>query len=139
MKYYLYLLISVLLGQLLVAAIAVYYYQSKNPHINYWKAVQVYLAKSIPVYAVIMAITFIVMFLLSDYMDLNLSRADLIAKDKLTKFELAQKNFRLLAICFGIAAELVALIVYKGVRLAVLDYGKKLGVDPVNQNGTDNG
>jgi hypothetical protein len=139
MKYHLLLLVSVLLGQLLVGAIAVYYYQSKNPHINYRKAVQVYLMKSVPVYSVIIAITLIAMFLLSDYMDLNLTRADLVAKGKLTKFEIAQMNFRLIAVCFGISAELIANIVYKGVRIAIIDYGKKLGVDPINKNGTDNG
>jgi ATP/ADP translocase len=129
MKYYSLLMAAVVLGQLFVASLMIYYYQSKNENINYLKASGIYFNKSIARYVMIISFTLLVMFVLSDYMDLNITRAELMIKGELSKFEKAQKNFRTIASVYGMFAELVPLLVYKGVGKAIMQYSAKLGID----------
>jgi hypothetical protein len=129
MKYYTLLLAAVLFGQLFVASLMIYYYQSKNENINYIKASTIYFRKSVARYVMIFSFTILVMFVLSDFMDLNITRADLMAKDKLSKFESAQKNFRTVASVYGMFAELILTLVYKGIGRAIIQYGTKLGIE----------
>lgn len=133
MKYYLLLGLAVLLGQVFVAASAAWVYQRANENITYWKALQLYFKKEIGTFILIMSFTVLVMFVLSDWMDLTINKIDLLSKEKLTKFETAQSKFRTVAALYGMLAQWIALLVYKGGRNAVMNYGKKQGVD-IEQN-----
>jgi hypothetical protein len=130
MKYYLLLIAAVIIGQTFIACVSAWVFQRSNPNIGYFKALRIYLAKEVGTFVVIVSFTIMVMFVLSDWMDLTTSRAELIAKGKLTKFEQAQKNFRTYAAIYGAFAQLLALLFFKGGKKAIETFGKeKAGVD----------
>lgn len=129
MKYYFILIAAVILGQSFQAAIAAWISQRKNDKIDYWKALKLYFRNEVGAFVVIFTFTMLVMFVLSDYMDLTKSRDELIAKGELNRFEQAQKFFRTVAVLYGVFAQWLAYLFYKGGRKAVENYGSKAGVD----------
>lgn len=129
MKYYLLLIIAVIIGQTFVAAVASWVFQRKNDNIGYWKAFKIYLHKEVGTFVVILSFTLLVMFVLSDWMDLTTSRAELIKKGALSKFENAQKNFRTYAAVYGVFAQWLAMLFFKGGQKAIENYGKQKGID----------
>lgn len=124
MKYYLLLISATILGQLFVASIGIYYYQLQNDCIGYWKAAKIFANKQLAVWFVIILFTMIILFVLPDWMDLSLSRATLEAKTTLTRFEKLQKIYRTFAVVYGVGAQWIALLAFKGTRNAILKYGK---------------
>lgn len=134
MIYYFLLIAAVIIGQVFVAAISAWIFQRNNEKIDYPTALKIYFNKEMGTFVVIISFTIIVMFVLSDWMDLTISKAQLLSREKLTKFEQAQSKFRTVAALYGMFAQWAALFVYKGGRNAIANYGKKQGVD-VNENG----
>lgn len=132
MKYYLLLLLAVIIGQSFWASATVWYHQNQNENLNFFKALIVYFKKEVGSYVVVLLLTILIMFVLSDYMDLNVSRADLIAKGSLSKWENAQKMFRTYASEYGVFAQLVASLFYKGGVQAIMKYGKSHGIEVNN-------
>lgn len=128
-KYYFLLLAAVIIGQTFFASIVSWYYQRNNPNITYWRAFGIYLHKEVGTFIVVLSFTLVLMFVLSDYMDLNVSRQELILKDQLNKWEKLQKNFRTWAIIFGVFAQFFAILFYKGGIKAITDFGKEKGID----------
>lgn len=124
MKYYTLLIAAVALGQTFTAAVSSWVYQRRNENISYWVAFKLYLKKEIGTFAVILSFTLMLMFALSDFMDLTKTRAELMAKGELNKFETAQKFFRTVALVYGVFAQWIALRFFKEGKKAVLDYGK---------------
>lgn len=129
MEYYIKLFIAVIIGQTFLAAMSAWVFQRKNDAIDYWTALRVYLRKEIGTFIVILSFTGLVMFVLSDFMDLTKSRAELIAQGELNKFEQAQKFFRTVAVLYGVFAQWLAYLFYKGGRKAIEEYGKEKGID----------
>lgn len=134
MKYYLILTFAVILGQLFAAAIYIYLWQAKNDMIGYSKASELYVKKNIPAYVIILLFTILIMFVMSDYMDMNLSRAELIAKGRLTRFENIQANFRLYSIAYGVFAEVLIAMLYKKAKNEITNYAGKQGFDLTETN-----
>lgn len=131
--YYLLLLAAVIIGQSFFASIVTWYYQRNNPAISYKQAFVLYLKKEAGTFIVIICFTLILMFILSDYMDLTMSRAELIAKGKLNRFESIQKSFRTFAVIYGVFAQFFAVLFYKGGIKAISDFGRDKGID-INEN-----
>jgi hypothetical protein len=129
MKYYFLLLFAVIIGQTFLAAVSAWVFQKGNDNIDYPKALQLYFKKEMGTFFVILTFTLMLMFVLSDWMDLATSRTDLIAKGALTKFEQAQKNFRTVAVVYGVFAQWIAFLFYKGGKNAIEKYGKERGVN----------
>ncbi len=133
--YYILLILAVILGQTFVAAVASWVYQRKNENIGYGKALNLYLAKEIGTFAVILSFTGIILFILSDWMDMTATKEILRSKEKLTRFEQAQSVFRTVAVVYGVFAQWIALLFFKAGKKAIETYGTKQGVD-VNDNKT---
>lgn len=131
--YYLILIAAVIIGQTFVAAVASWIFQRSNDKIEWWTAIKLYLKKEIGTFAVIISFTFIILFILSDWMDMTATREILRSKEKLTKFEQAQSVFRTVAIVYGVFAQSLALLFFKAGKKAIESYGTKHGVD-VNSN-----
>lgn len=129
MKYYIILLLAVVLGQTFLAAMSAWVFQRKNEAISYKKALELYFKKEVGTFFVIISFTLLLMFVLSDYMDLTKTRAELIAKGELNRFEQAQKFFRTVAVLYGVFAQWLAYLFYKGGKKAIEDYGKTKGID----------
>ncbi len=129
MKYYLLLWVAVVVGQLFFTTVAVWVWQRKNPYINYVPALKKYVNKEVGTYIVIFFTTLLLMFILQDWMNLNISKAELLVKEKLTRFEAAQMKFRTYATGYGVFAHLIALIVYRGGKNAIEQFGKSKNID----------
>lgn len=129
MKYYFLLLMAVIIGQTFTAAIAAWIFQRSNDAIDYFTALKLYLKKEFGSFAVIISFTVLLMFILSDWMDLSVTRADLLAKGQLTRFEQAQAKFKTVAVIYGAFAQWVAYFFYKKGKTAIEEYGKKNGID----------
>jgi hypothetical protein len=132
MIYYLNLIAAVILGQTFVAAVVSWIYQRKNDKVNYLTATKIYMKHEVGTFAVIFSFTLMVLFALSDWMDLNVSKAELLSrgKDGLSRFEHAQLKFRTYALCYGVFVQYLAFLFYKGGIKAILTWGQKnAGVD----------
>lgn len=129
MKYYLLLVFAVIIGQTFTGCVSAWVFQRKNDAIDYWKALKLYFKKEVGTFMVILTFTILLMFILSDWMDLSVSRAELMSREKLNRFEQAQKFFRTVAILYGVFAQWLAFLFFKGGKKAIDDYGKKAGVD----------
>lgn len=129
--YYLDLIISILMGQLFAASVWTYIFQFNNENIKYWKALKLYLKKERGSIALIISFTIIIMFIIPDWFDLHKSKADLLSMESLTKFEFIQSKWRTFVILYGIFLQSLALLVYKGGRELIKNYGKeKAGINP---------
>lgn len=131
--YYLLVIAAVILGQTFTAAFLSWRHQISNDLIVYPTAFKVYIQKNIGTFVVIITFTSLVLFVLSDWMDLSLTRAELIAKGKLTKVEAIQSKFKTYAAFYGIFAQWIASYFFKAGEKAIKDYGKQKGVD-INNN-----
>lgn len=135
MKYYLLLLLAVVIGQLFTAAVSIWIFQKDNPNINYFRAVKVYFNKELATFVVIFTFTLLLMFILSDWMDLNVTQFDLRTKTQLTKFEAIQAKYRTYAALYGVFAQSIALLFFRKGKQAIQEYGKKQGFDDdLNKN-----
>ena len=130
-KYTFLLIAGVFLAQMLVAGLAVWWEQNKNPNINYWKAMQMYLRKNFGRYIVVAVSTLILCFIMSEYMNLSLTREDLLKKgvSELTRTEKIQLNFKTWSIVVGTFIELLATIFYRAGFKAIADFGRSKGAD----------
>lgn len=129
MKYYLLLWVAVIIGQLFFAVAAVWVWQKKNPNINYFQALKVYFEKEVGTYTLVLAATIIISFILSDWMDLSISKQELMSKNELTRFEYWQAKFRTAATIFGTFAHLLAAIFFKSGKEAIVKFGRSKGVN----------
>lgn len=128
--YYIILIVAVIIGQSFTAAYLSWKYQNANELIDYPKAFKLYIHKNIGTFTVIVSFTLILLFVLSDWMDMTLTKTELLSITKRTKFQEAQLKFRTVAIVYGVFAQGIASMVYKGGELAIKNYGKKQGVEP---------
>lgn len=136
MKYYFLLLAAVIIGQTFTGCISAWFFQLKNDKIDYLTALKLYFRKEFGSFFVVLSFTVLLMFILSDWMNLNTSRAELLAKGELTKFEKAQVYFKTVAVIYGAFAQWIAYFFYKKGKTAIEQYGKKHGVDvnDINNN-----
>ena len=131
MKYYALLFLAVIIGQTFVACVVVWVEQRKNRKLGYFKALKLYLEREVGSFMTILSFTAMVMFVMSDWMNLKLTKEDLLLKETLNKFEAAQVKFRTVAVCYGVFAQWIAWLFYKGGVHAIRNYGKTRGVDDI--------
>lgn len=129
-QYILLLIVAVFLAQAFIAAFAVYRVQLANENINYIKALQLYFKANMARYVLVAVCVLILCFILSDYMDLSLTRDDLRAKGikELTRVELIQLRFKSYSIAVGVFIEVIAVLLYKAGFKSIVDFGKSKGV-----------
>jgi len=129
-KYILLLIVAVFLAQAFIAAFAVYVKQLSNDNIKYGQALQLYFRSNMARYVLVAVCVLILSFIMSDYMDLSLTRADLRAKgiDTLNRIERIQLYFKSWAIGVGAFIEVIAVLAYKAGFKSIIDFGKSKGV-----------
>lgn len=130
-KYIGLLIIAVALAQAFIAALAVYFAQLKNNEINFAQAIRTYAKSNLARYVLVAVCVAIISFLLSEYMNLSLSRADLLKKGfkELTRTEKIQLHFKTYAVCVGAFIELIAVIFYRAGFNSIAKFGKEKGAD----------
>lgn len=136
MEYYVILFAGIIIGQTFTAAFLSYIIQKKNEKITYWKSLGIYLKKEFGSFMVVITLTAILLFILPDWFDLRVSREELRMRGMLTKWEQAQTKWRTISIGYGVFAQVIAFVFYKGGRNAILNYGKSKGFD-TGDNGQD--
>lgn len=129
-KYISLLIVAVFLAQAFIASLAVYRVQLSNDNINYRQALQLYFKANMARYVLVAVCVLILSFILSDYMDLSLTRADLRAKgiDALNRVERIQLYFKSYAIGVGAFIEVLAVLLYKAGFKSIIDFGKSKGL-----------
>ncbi|MBE2229939.1 MAG: hypothetical protein IAE96_04760 [Chitinophagaceae bacterium] len=129
-KYISLLIVAVFLAQAFIAALAVYRVQLSNEKINYQQALQLYFKANMARYVLVAVCVLILSFILSDYMDLSLTREDLRAKgiEALNRVERIQLYFKSYAIGVGAFIEVLAVVLYKAGFKSIIDFGKSKGL-----------
>jgi len=116
MNNYLVLIVAFILGQLLYTAITVYNLQ-KDKGISYMPAFTAYVMKEAGGYLVALLGLFVVMFILSDYIDINVQRKDL--PEVLSFKQKIIFYFRTSSIVFGVFAQHIIFIAFKKGKKAI--------------------
>jgi cbb3-type cytochrome oxidase subunit 3 len=128
MKYYLLLIVAWVLGMLLYTSITIWRLQKDLP-IDYMGAAKAYFKKEIGGYIVSFVFMFIVVFILPELININMSRAELMDKDHKTIAEKAQVMFRIASTILGMFSLHVAYSIYKVGKKAIIDAAAKKGAD----------
>lgn len=129
MNIYLTVILGWIIGQITFTVICAYLLQRTKSTINYPTAIVVYGKAETGGYAIAICALAIVLFVMSDYIDLNLDRKVLIAKAALTfpeKFILFARSY---SIVFGIFCQFLLLLVFKKGLKAINDYAAKNAID----------
>lgn len=130
--YYIQMMSGFIFGQLFFMAICSYFIQKKLPNIDYFAAFKVYFKAEFGGFVVAISFVFLLLFVLSDFIDLTLTRQELLEKkETLTKFELIQKYFKSFSAVLGIFGQIIPFIALKKGLKAIRDYSKQNGLDDV--------
>lgn len=134
MNNYLIMIVAFLLGQIAYASVSIYIIQNKVEGINYWQAVGQYFKKEIG--SLVMAVSgwAIIMFIASDWIDVNISRKDLLNKEVLSLKEKAIVYQRTFATLLGGLIQHVLYVAFKRGKKAIQDYARKNNVDDNTQS-----
>lgn len=99
-QHYYDVLFAFLLAQLLMVSVNVYFYQ-KQKEITYWLALKTYMWAEIGYFIIGIVAVCGLLFILSDFIDLSISRKDLLTKETLTWKEDLIVYFKTTAFCVG--------------------------------------
>lgn len=124
MKYYWIVLFGTLLGQLFVASVAVYVWQMKNPKVDYLTACGIYINKQIGSFVIILTFVFLILFCLSEWLNLNQTRSEILTRQQLNLVDRVQAFFKTSSVIFGIGVHWLALRFFKNTKWLIQNYGK---------------
>lgn len=123
MNNYVSLVLGFLIGQFGSTAICIYFLQKKKA-IDYWPAARAYVKAEIGLYIIAFAALLTVMYLLPDVInpvkDAKMSESMWNWKQKVVTY------FRLYVIAFGVFAPLIALLLYRKGRNAIIRENDKI-------------
>lgn len=107
MNNYVVVVLAFLLGQFITTSVVVYNMQ-KEKQVSYMNALTAYLKAETGWFIIGFAAISCIMFIMSDYVDLNIKKADLINKENLSYKESLIVYFRTSALFVGTFAQLLA-------------------------------
>lgn len=129
MNYYQIVIIEAfVLGQIFFGLVCAWYLQLDKPELNYFDALRVFIKKEIGGFLVSVSFLSLVVFVLSDFINLNLTKQDLMLKQNRTNLENAQLYFRTVASFLGVFAQWLAFYVFKRGKKGIEDASKKAGI-----------
>ena len=126
--YYVYLIIAWVLGQLLYTSITVWRLQ-KNLPISYIPAFKEYVKKELGGFVVSGVLMLVVVFLLPEFLNLDMRKADLLTLEQRSWAEKVQLYFRTAATVLGMFSLHIAYSLYKGGKKAIREAAEKKGID----------
>ena len=107
MNQYLTVVLAFLLGQFVTTSVVVYKLQ-KEKQVNYFSALAAYLKAEIGWFIIGLAGISCIMFIMSDFVDLTIKKADLLSKEHLSYKEKLIVYFRTSALIVGTFVQLIA-------------------------------
>lgn len=129
MNNYLIILFGWILGQLTFTTISAYLLQRNLTGIDFKKAFVVFIKKETGNYAVAICALLGLMFMLSDYIDPNITRQDLLHKEVLSFKEKAIVYSRTFSFIFGIFCQFILLVLFKRGINGIKDYAQKNNIE----------
>jgi hypothetical protein len=133
MNNYILMIVAFILGQLAYASVSIYIIQNKVTGINYWQAVGQYCKKEVGSLVMAACGWAIIMFIASDWIDVNITRKDLLTKETLTLKEKMIVYQRTFAVLLGGVIQHVLYVAFKKGKKAIHDYAQKNNVDDNTQ------
>ncbi len=127
--YYIYLIVSFVLGQALYTAVTVWRIQ-KDLSIDYNKALKEYVKKELGGYIVSGIFMLILLFILPELLDLKMTRDDLKTIQERNWAQTVQFYFRCAMVVLGMFSTHVAYSAYKRGKKGIVELDKKIGNDP---------
>jgi len=113
-----------LLGQFGYAACSVYVLQ-KNKNVNYWKAAQLYFSGEVGNFVIAFAALLIILFIATDFLDVEITKKDLLNKSMLTWKEKVIVYQRTASVLVGGLCQHLLYAVFKKGKKKIEDYDNK--------------
>jgi hypothetical protein len=129
MNNYVIIAIGWFLGQLGYAAVSAYIIQRKVPGIDYPKALRLYFKNEVGSFAMAFAALLVVMFIIPDFIDVKVTRADLLDKEKLTLKEKIVVFFRTASVAFGAFCQHLIYLAFRKGKRAIEEYAEKNNIE----------
>lgn len=123
--YYSQMFLAFLLAQLLIASIQVYNYQ-KDKNIGYFTALKTYFAAELGYFIIGLLAIGCILFILSDFVDLSTTRADLLSKKDLTWKEDLRLYFKTASLLLGGFVQYIAFVYKSKGKIAIDKIADKL-------------
>jgi len=117
--HYAMMFVGFVLAQLLITSIMVYHYQ-KEKNISYGSALTAYMKAEIGYFIIGVIGILVILFILSDYVDLSITRKDLLTKGGLTWKENLRLYFKSLSIFIGGMVQYIAFVYNKKAKLPLI-------------------
>lgn len=129
MSNYTIMIVAFILGQLGYASVSIYIIQNNVTGINYWQAVGQYCKKEVGSFIMAACGWAIIMFIASDWIDVNITRKDLLNKESLSVKEKLIVYQRTVAVVLGAFIQHLIYVAFKKGKKAIHDYAQKNNVD----------
>ena len=126
MIYYIQAFVGLMLGMALMASINIYFFQQKKD-ITWMNAARAYWVAEIGFYVVGMFGAAVVLFIMSEFIDLNITKEDLRHKESITAKENIQKHFKTVMAFIGMFIQYIAFQVRKRGKTAIDNAVKSVG------------
>lgn len=116
--HYVIMFLGFILAQLLITSIMVYHYQ-KEKNISYGSALTAYMKAEIGYFIIGIIGISTILFILSDFVDLSITRKDLLTKESLTWKENLRLYFKTASILIGGLVQYIAFVYNKKGKIAI--------------------
>ena len=123
------MVVAFVLGQLGYASVSIYIIQRNLDNVSYWQAVQQYSKKEIGSFVMAACGWAIVMFIASDWVDVTVTRQDLLNKEALTVKDKLIVYQRSISTGLGAFIQHIIYVAFKRGKKAIHDYAQKNNVD----------
>src|SRR5690606_29397570 len=123
--YYIQFIAAFLIAQALLLSVAVYFYQKKR-NISWWIAFKTYVIAEVGFYIIGILGAILILFLLSEYIDLSLNRHVLITKSDLDWHEKLVRYFKSFSAVIGGFVQTLAFIYRRKGKDAINKIADKL-------------
>jgi hypothetical protein len=122
-SHYLIITLGWIIGQIAYASVSVYILQ-KDKNINYWKALGLYFSSEVGSFGMAFAALLVILFIAGDYINVEITRADLLNKQTLTLKEKVIVYQRTASILLGGFCQHLLYVAFKRGKKKIEQYEK---------------
>lgn len=124
MNHYVIIALGWIIGQFAYAAVSIYVLQ-RNKNLNYWKAVKLYFPSEVGNFVIAFAGLLLIMFITSDFLDVEITPKDLRSKDVLTVKEKLILYQRSASVGIGAFIQHLVYLAFKKGKKKIEEYEKQ--------------
>lgn len=123
-SHYLIIALGWLVGQIGYASVSVYILQ-KDKDINYWKALGLYFSSEVGNFVIAFSALLIILFIAGDYINVEITRSDLLNKPALTWKERVIVYQRTASVVIGAFSQHLLYVAFKKGKKKIVEYEKQ--------------